>query len=383
MVESDPSHPAPSARGKVGIAACIAAGLLSGASAQPVELRQASEIGAGTAFRRGDQCLVLTAAHVVKNEGVDVAVTDRSGGRASGNVTYRNAAYDVAVVTLVARGTLACAQGWPESQWMKDHPWASGTQLEAVRHYPNGREARILLRWAGGTPDTLTLARVDRMEIGVSDSGAMVQMRERAAGIVKDVDTATDRVEVVRFDVIDRLVGRVFRGETSNAAVAFGGVFQRGRPNPKWSTYISAWLTESAQRPVVPAGAPQARCTLRAEVIDWSQANVPNPEYAAAQEAFKACAQNPLFRLSRPALQACQAHAKEAMAGTPHHLRKHSLQLNVEGTSRGGTAVSKLRRVEKVDAPEKGASRSDIELEVLQHAFATVVPEVFASAVCD
>ena len=83
-----------------------------------LELRQGSEVGAGTGFRRGELCLVLTAAHVVKDEGAEVTVLDRTGARATGQVSYANPTYDVALVTLPPGFAVACNESWPDSDWM-------------------------------------------------------------------------------------------------------------------------------------------------------------------------------------------------------------------------------------------------------------------------
>ncbi len=355
----------------------------SAARAQPVELRQGATAGAGTAFRRGDVCMVLTAGHVARDDGTEIVVLDRTGGRASGQVSYSNPQYDIALVTLQPGFAVACNQRWPDTSWMASANWNSRTQLDAVRHYPNGRESIIGLRWAGGTESTLSLARVDRMEIRESDSGSLVRLGDRPAGIVKLVDTAIDRVEVVRFDVIDRLVGERFRGAAGNAPVAFDGVMWRGQRHPNWTTYVMAWLTDKARRPVVPASDPQARCSIRAQVIDWGQSHVENPKYAELQASLQGCKTNILFRKSNSAIKFCEDSLRQSLSTTPRSLRRHSIQLNVEAQPRSGGIQSKLRALEFSEPAEAGRSRPDVELEVMQAAFATVAKDVLATGVCE
>lgn len=347
-----------------------------------LELRQGSEVGAGTGFRRGDLCHVLTAAHVVRDEGVEVSVLDRSGARATGQVSYLNPTYDVALVTLQPGFAVACNESWPDSGWMAAASWNSRSELEALRHYPNGREAVIVLRWAGGTADTLTLARVDRMEIRSSDSGALVMFGERKAGIVKEVDTAVDRVEVVRFDVIDRLLGDRFRGGGAGA-VAFDGILHRGRPQPTWTSYVTAWLTEGARRPVVGAGDPQARCRVRGEVIDWSQRNVENPRYAQLQQQLAGCKTNLLWRNSATLVKACENSSRSALKETPRQLRAHAIQLKVEVAPTDGATLSRLRTVELFENPQSRGSRADAELQTLQASFAQVAQDLIDGGACE
>lgn len=363
-------------------AAQVAVWLPWAAIAGPLELRQGSEVGAGTGFRRGDVCQVLTAAHVVSDPGAEVIVFDRTGARATGQVTYSNPAYDVALVTLQPGFAVACSERWPDAGWMAAARWSTSSRFEAIRHYPNGRESVLELRWAGGTADTLTLARTDRMEIRSSDSGALVRQDGRAAGIVKLVDTAIDRVEVVRFDLIDRLLGDRFRAAAAGG-LTFDGVIHRGRPNPKWTSYASAWLTDTAGRQLINGTDPKSRCRVRAEVIDWSQRSAPNPRYAQLQQNIGNCRKNPLIRGSSVAVKMCEDGARSQLQGTPRQLRIHLLQLKVDIAPRSGAGQSKLRSFELTETIDAASSRSETELQMIQSSFGAVAEELFATGVCD
>ncbi|MFZ5538689.1 MAG: hypothetical protein ACOY5V_02970 [Pseudomonadota bacterium] len=358
--------------------------LAAAAYAGPLELRQGSDVGAGTGFRRGDTCLVLTAAHVVKEPGVEVLVQDRTGGTGKGQVVYENKEYDVALVTLAPGFTAACIERWPESAWLMHARWNSSSMLEARRHYPDGRESVILLRWAGGTADALSLAHTDRTGIRSSDSGALVYQGERIVGLVRSVDTAADRVDVLRLDVIDRLIGDRFRGvRTAGAnAVAFEGVFFHGRPHPNWTSYVGAWLTESAGKTVVDGASPQWRCRVRAEVIDWSQRGVENPRYAELQQSLGTCKNNPLLRRSATAVKMCEDGLRNQLKDTPRQLRVHAVQLKVDVAPRSGAVLNRLRSIEIAEDAASGLSRPQVELQVLQSAFRNVAADLLNSGAC-
>jgi hypothetical protein len=358
--------------------------LAAAAHAGPLELRQGSDVGAGTGFRRGETCLVLTAAHVVKEPGVQVLVQDRTGGTGKGQVAYENKEYDIALVTLAPGFTAACSERWPESEWLAQVRWNTASMLEARRHYPDGRDTRILLRWAGGTADTLSLAHTDRTGIRSSDSGALVYQGERIVGLVRSVDTAADRVDVLRFDVIDRMVGDRFRGVRSAGAnaVAFEGVFFHGRPHANWTTYVGAWLTEGAGKTLVDVASPQWRCRVRAEVIDWSQRGAENPRYAELQQSLGTCKNNPLLRRSATAIRMCEDGLRNQLKDTPRQLRVHAVQLKVDVAPRSGAVLNRLRSVEIAEDAASGLSRPQVELRVLQSVFRDVAAEMLSSGAC-
>jgi hypothetical protein len=367
-----------------GLTAALLCGLLAApATAGTLELRQAGEVGAGTGFRRHDACLVLTAAHVVKEDGVDVTVLDGNGARATGQVVYSNPLDDVALVALPPGSAVVCGERWPDSDWMAAARWTPRSELEVLRRYPNGREAVIRLRWAGGSKDTLSLASLDRSTIQASDSGSLVQDGERMAGIVKLVDTALDRVEVVRFDLIDRLVGDRFRA--SARALMFDGVFQGARPHAAWTTYARAWLTDAAGRSLAPAGDASAACRLRVEVVNWAQRNAANPQHAQLTQKLAQCRNNILFqragKFGAEMQRACEAQTREALKTTPRTQRVHTLQVKADATPRVGPAVSRLGTHE---APEPAAgSRAEVERQVLQAALADVGGALLGAGACD
>lgn len=372
------------------LAGALAAAVLAAAApafAGALELRQGGEVGAGTGFRHHDACLVLTAAHVVAADGVDVTVLDGSGARATGQVVYSNPQDDVALVALPPDARVQCNERWPDSAWMGAARWTPRSELDVVRRYPNGREAVIRLRWAGGSKDTLSLAPLDRTSVQATDSGSLVHDGERMAGIVKLVDTAVDRVEVVRFDLIDRLVGDRFRG--AGRTLHFEGVFQSGRPHAAWTAYATAWLTGAAARTLGPATAPASACRLRAEVVDWSQRNEPNPRYAALNEQLAQCRNQrlgvvlgkALGKYAADAQRLCEERVREELRTTARTLRLHTVQVQVDAVPRTGAAQTLLRAHEALQ-PAAG-SRAEVERQVLQAALAEAGGELLGSGVCD
>lgn len=347
------------------------------ALAEPVELRHDGGVGAGYTFGRGTTCTVLTAEHVVRDAVGPIEVLDRSGAKTAGDVVYANEAYDLALISLPDAGPVACSSTWPDVDWFKAARFSSKTQFEAVRHYPDGNEVLVLLRYAGGTPQRFTLAPLDKRRIVESDSGSIVMLDGELAGIVQSVDPAEDRVEVLRFDTIDQLVGDRFRSIDASAALSFAGVFQSGRLHPTWSTYIQSWLLEQAGRSIVPAGDPAARCDFQVEVVSWDRANAPNPQYATVENQLKMCGKNGWVWE-----QMCSA-GKKAQGSTPKTVPVHKLMLNVSMTPPGGATAAKLGMSNLIPPPSLGTSGPQLELAVLQTAVAQVSSELFQQGACN
>jgi len=351
--------------------------------AEPVDVRQGAELGSGYTFGRGETCTVLTAGHVVSEAGDEVTVTDRTDGRAVGQRVYFNVAYDLALVELPRGSTVACSARWPDTHWMNDWQPNSRAQFDVVRHYPGGRELLVALRYAGGTRDTLTLAFIDKLHIVASDSGSLALLETKPVGIVRRVLPDADRVDVLRFDLIDHLVGERFRGTEQGLPVALVGVTQRGHANANWGTFVKAWLTEQAGRRIVDANDPSALCRIGIDVIEWQNTRVENPDYASLNAKLALCQNQLLGKFWPKAQQICEQPLREKLRSTPSHLNGHRVMFNMTMTPRSGVSQTKLATVELIDEPGAATSGSDVERGVLQSAIAPSAMELFKAGICD
>lgn len=367
----------------------------SSAFAEPVEIRQGAYVGAGYSFRRGASCLVVTARHVVPEMGASVTVLDRAGAKAQGSRGYDNEFYDLALITLPDSSLVACTTAWPEAAWMARANFSSN-QFQVIRHYPNGRETIVRLQYAGGLRHQLTLAPVDKLTIRESDSGAMVEAGGRLVGIVQSVETATDRVNVLRFDQIDQLVGDRFKRSGAAGPLGYAGVFFRGRQSAEWTTYMQSWLTEKAgrtivvveppspygrpdpRRPAAPASSdtPKTSCEVKVEMMSWDRVSIPNPDYSKVELGLEACRKRGfVFE------QLCAA-ARNQQRNTPRMIQSQKLTFNVIVTPKSGPSLTKLE-TSTVNPPSMSTiGRTEFELGVLQAAVGPTLKAMLDAAPC-
>lgn len=364
--------------------------IASGLNAEPVEVRQGDQIGAGYTFRRGATCTVVTVRHAVPYDGVEVVVTDRSGGAATGQRSYDNETYDLALITLPDNPEVTCTTAWPETAWIGKMKFTSKSTFEIVRHTPDDRETILPVSYVGGTSNTVTLAPVGKMKARVTFSGSVVRAGDSLLALVQTVDPATDRIEALRFDVIDRLVGSRFKSVARGGSpVSFAGVFHKDRVNPNWTTYVNAWLREQSNRPVVPAQSKTARCEIRVNVVDWSKGNVANPEYAALQQKYDSCGTAGsiggilVVQRGPEAKRACQQQVRARMTEVGRHLKGHHLTMEALLTPRDGAVEIALETVDVIVPPAAAASRTEEEMVVMQKAAGSVLTKLFETGACD
>ncbi len=361
------------------LAAWFSAVLVMPALAQPVEVQQGQEIGAGYAFRRGEVCLLLTPLHVVPSAAADIAVLDRTGARNTAQRVYDNPAFDLALLEVNGRPTIACTERWPDSSWMAALNPSTRTVFDAIRHYPSGgRETVVALRYAGRTQNTLTLAPTDKTTIRETDSGAIVRLEDKLAGIVQRVDPATDRVEVLRFDVIDRLLGERFRG-TGRSPLAVEGVRSHGQVNANWSAYLRNWVAEATGRNAVMPQDTTAKCRLAVDLMELRATTVPNPEFERASK--QDCALMKLF--GKAAMARCEEQKRRDMGTVQRTLAGYAVSAEVKVTpAKGPTLARVVSGTVTLDA--KRSSRSiDEQFSALETVMAPTAKELITQAVCD
>lgn len=357
---------------------CVGGCLLTfGVRAEPMDLKQADQSGSGFGFRRGETCSIVTARHVVKEDGVDVSVADRSGGRVTAQRSYDNEAYDLALVTLPMNSTLACTTRWPDSGWLREARFGTSSVFEAVRHYAEGgREVIVRMAFAGGTTNTLTMTPVDKMNVRASDSGSMVFFQGKPAGIIQKVDPVTERVEVLRFDVIDQLVGSRFRSVDVKRKVALDGVFRGNQRVPNWSVYLRSWLEEGGHGSVVDVNDKEAGCRVRGDVLVWQPVREPNPKYQALQDELKTCGV-----IKALAKYMCE-NVRERLSKTPNFVSGYKVSVDVAVTARNGQRRTKLTD-SKYLTPGDVVDRERAERQVLQKSLGGTITTMFREGACD
>lgn len=321
---------------------------------------------------------MLTALHVVPQEVGSIAVTDRSGARRTGQRIFGNEA-DLALIEVHGSGPTQCSERWPDSAWLSSAKFSSRSMFEAVRHDPGGRETIVTMRYAGGTANTLTLAPVDRTTIVQSDSGSVVRFEDKLAGIVQKVDPATDRVEVLRFDFIDKLVGDRFRAAARAAPVAVEGMLQNGRPHPNWSAFLRAWVSETSGRPVVGPQDAAARCRVAVDVLEFRSVSVPNAEYEKASQ--QDCS---LMRLFGKSAQArCEESKRNALRTAPRAVPGFAMSLEIKVTPRTGTGLAKLASGTVTTESGQRKGTADDQFNAMQTVMAAPAAELLRSGACD
>lgn len=366
----------------VGLLACALL-ITQSAHAQvgAVELRQGDAIGSGSLFRHGSDCVALTAEHVVANSQLPIRASDKTGATAAGSVVFADPGNDVALVSIAGASGIGCDARWPDSDWMQSEQFGRSSEFYFIRQDPNGRETLVELRWAGGSPGSLTMSQADRMEVRKADSGSLVYFGDRPVGIVLSIDPATDRIEVRRFDVIHGLVGSRFAG-SSDVLVSLESVKHNGRDNPNWLSYVSTWFGQGDAPTMAGAGHPDARCRVSVDILHYDTSSIANPRVEQARADLAGCRNNLLTRNSRNLISLCESGARSTIERAPARINVTSIQMRVVATDNTGMSYQNLDSLQFSHPADTGINRADMEMHVLHESFGELAPPVLRSAGC-
>lgn len=352
-------------------------------AAGELEISGNNEFGAGSGFLRGTDCLVLTAEHVIDGTGVRPRVSDRSGAAATGEVIWQSMSpgIDLAVVSFPTGSGVRCGGRWASADWMDAYEFGVGDEFHVLRETRDGSQHLINLKWAGGAPTHLTLSYADEMRLTASDSGSLVMMGKRPAGVVVNVDTERGRVNVLRMDKVESLVGSRFV-DADSMLVALEGVVFRGKEHAAWSSYVGTWFGSEGAPPMAEAGHASASCRVTVEVLSFEQTRIANPEIAEARASRANCRSNLLFKNSARLIKMCEDGADTTINNAPRQLAVASIQMRVlvtDSQRRQFTNLGSRQFTRDADAHMSGA---DVELQVLRETFAALGPPPLQQAGC-
>lgn len=181
------------------------------ASAQvsAVAIKTGSEMGSGYAVKRGNECIVITAAHVVKEAefGTAISLFDDTGAAAPGSkIVFSDAATDLAVLRVVAPPAFNCSSSWQDGAGvqaaLRDASQGS-VQMQVLTLREGGLSDVIPVSFAGNSGPQKFRVRSTGDTIAQGQSGSVLVSAGKVLGIVQT--TADGVTTILRQDQIHLL----------------------------------------------------------------------------------------------------------------------------------------------------------------------------------
>jgi Trypsin-like peptidase domain len=178
-------------------------GIMAGAAhaqVSPVAIKTGAEMGSGYAIRKGNECIVITAAHVVKEAefGTAISLFDDTGAGAPGaKIVFSDAATDLAVLRVTAPQAFNCQSSWQDG----------ATVQAALRNASQGAvKMQVLTLREGGLSDIIPVSFAGNsgpQKFRVRSTGDTIAQGQSGSALVSDgkllgiVQTTADGVTTI------------------------------------------------------------------------------------------------------------------------------------------------------------------------------------------
>jgi len=186
----------------------LAAGAAS-AQVSAVAIKTGAEMGSGYAVKRGNECIVITAAHVVKEAefGTAISLFDDTGASAPGaKLVFSDAATDLAVLRVAAPPAFNCQSSWQDGAGvqaaLRDASQGS-VQMQVLTLREGGLSDVIPVSFAGNSGPQKFRVRSTGDTIAQGQSGSVLVSSGKVLGIVQT--TADGVTTILRQDQINLL----------------------------------------------------------------------------------------------------------------------------------------------------------------------------------
>jgi hypothetical protein len=186
----------------------LAAGAAN-AQVSAVAIKTGAEIGSGYAVKRGNECIVITAAHVVNEAefGAAISLFDDTGASALGaKVVFNDAATDLAVLRVSAPPAFNCQAAWQDGAGvqaaLRDASQGS-VQMQVLTLREGGLSDVIPVSFAGNSGPQKFRVRSTGDTIAQGQSGSVLVSNGKVLGIVQT--TADGVTTILRQDQINLL----------------------------------------------------------------------------------------------------------------------------------------------------------------------------------
>jgi len=348
------------------------------AMAEPVHVAQGDSIGKGFTIRRGNDCYVLTALHVLGEPGEPIKVSDRSAAQAPAKSIFSDKAADFALLQIEGKSVVACADEWVAPVWLANKRFKPSDEFFVYSSDKTGRETIYTYKYAGGTAQDLTLAPVDKSRAVQSDSGSPVFYGDNFVGVLQSVDTSTDRITVFRADMVDVRLAQVLRGAgVAERVIAVGQVTHATRPVEEWAIYTRESLANAGVGSIVTGNAANANCKMSAKVIGLNATRQQNPKYLQAQQYV---ATNCTKDRGGFAKIMCESN-KNILKTSQPYLAVWQVEVDVELESQDEGGFTKLGRFDYNAEPN--VQPNVAQRQVVAQAITTTVKEMIAGGACN
>lgn len=219
------------------------------AQVSPMAIKVGSEMGVGYGVKRGAECIVITAEHVVKAAelGDAISLFDDTGAAAPGaKVVFSDPAVDVAVLRVTPPAAFACSGAWQDGsgvQAVLREATQGSAPMQVLTLREGGLSDIVPVSFAGNSGPQKFRVRSTGDTIAQGQSGSPLVSNGKILGIVQT--TADGVTTILRQDQIN-ILAKSF-AQQDGARIVIAPIMHQNAPVDVANAAARQWMEQQGK----------------------------------------------------------------------------------------------------------------------------------------
>lgn len=292
---------APTIKAALSCFALLSLAQASPGNAGPLAITGDDSQGGGYGFRIGQQCVILTAAHVVEGKGDMVVADDRARVTIRAGEWTPHSDLDIAYATVAAGGIPSCVETFIDPTWTRGFDYRANSQALLLHRTSPTALRQVPLRVSESHTSGFTFSEQRKGTVATGYSGSMVLMNNRPMAIATRLDAGRGEVHATSLLTALQLWPAIFQPDGLRTRIALLPVMFGRTRRDDWNLLAVKALQDKPNVQLTYGADAQRACAVGLTVTKLDRTYRANPEYTNHRKNCANASKNVLMRLVCPA----------------------------------------------------------------------------------
>lgn len=266
---------------KVALSCFSVMGLAHGSPSQagPLAITSSDDPGGGYGFRVGQQCVILTAAHVVMDKGDIIVADDRTRITIPAAQWTPHTGFDIAYATVPAANIPSCVETFIDPTWTRGFDYRANNQALLVHRTSPTTLRQVPLRVSETETSRFTFQEQRKGTVAAGYSGSMVLMNNKPMAITTQLNAGRGEVYATSLLTALELWPAIFRPDGLRTRIALLPVFYGRTKRDDWGLLAVKALQDKPNIQLTYGRDAERACAVALTVNTLTRTYRENPEY--------------------------------------------------------------------------------------------------------
>lgn len=340
--------------------------------AGPLQIKTGNDTGSGYGFRVGNQCVVLTAAHVVETEGVlqDALLSDdRVNFETKAAEWVQSASADIARYSTSINNIPSCTETFVDPLWVESYDFGSNRNAMMISRVARTATRQMAVQVTGRTGANFVFTEARKGTVVEGFSGSVIFSNGKPFAIASSLDLKNGTFGGASLLTAFREWPTAFRTEGFRTRIALAPIMEGRRERTDlWPFAIKA-LQDKPNMQLTLGKDVQKACLVNVTITGMTRKSRANPAYESYRQSGCTGKKTIITTLTCPA----QAPAR--------YVYDQSIQYIVQ-TQKGEDAPRISTPSYSLTIGETQLSRAQIDAALFEQTVATALDEAIQEGGC-